>query len=161
MVTVQLSAPSTQVVQVDYHTHYITAYPTQDYLSTKWTLQFAAGTTTATIKIPIVNDSICEPTEQFEVLLSNPSNATLKDSIGIVTIKDDDKALITAQASTALHSDAQVTGQESTSLHINASPNPSANAFTIQLQGTNLKQQVSIRVYDISGRLLEQESTSA
>ncbi len=155
VVTVHLSAPSTQVVQVDYHTHNITAYPTRDYLSTKWTLQFAAGTTTAKIKICIVNDSVCEPTEQFEVLLSNPQNATLLDSIGIVTIKDDDKALITAQASTALHSDAQLTGQESTSLHIHASPNPSANAFTIQLQGTNVKQPVSIRVYDISGRLLE------
>ncbi len=90
VLTVHLSAPSTQVVQVDYHTHYITAYPTQDYLGTKWTLQFAAGTTTATIKIPIVNDTICEPTEQFEVLLSNPQNATLLDSIAIVTIKDDD-----------------------------------------------------------------------
>ena len=50
--------------------------------------------------------------------------------------------LITAQASTALHSDAQVTGQQSIALHIHASPNPSANAFTIQLQGTNLKRQV-------------------
>ncbi len=156
VLTVHLSAPSTQVVQLDYHTHNITAYPTRDYLSTKWTLQFAAGTTTAKIKIPIVNDTICEPTEQFEVLLSNPQNATLLDSIAIVTIKDDDKASITAQASTALHSDAQLTGQQSTSLHIHASPNPSANAFTIQLQGTNLKQQVSIRVYDITGRLLEE-----
>ena len=69
VVTVQLSAPTTQVVLVDYHTHNITAHPTRDYLSTKWTLQFAAGTTTATIKIPIVNDTICEPTEQFEVHL--------------------------------------------------------------------------------------------
>ncbi len=154
-VTVRLSAPSTQVVQVDYHTHNITARPTQDYLSTKWTLRFAAGTTKAKVKISIVNDSVCEPTEQFEVRLSNPQNATLMDSIGIVTIKDDDMALMAAQASTAMHSDAQITGQKSTSLHINASPNPSASAFTIQLQGTNLKQPISIRVYDISGKLLE------
>ncbi len=125
VVTVRLSAPSTQVVRVHYITHNKTATCPKDYHSVKGTLQFAAGTTTAKIKIPIVNDNIAEHTEQFKVLLSNPQNATLLDSIGIVTIKDDDnKALMTAQVSTALQSDAQVTGQESTSLHIMPVPTP-------------------------------------
>jgi uncharacterized delta-60 repeat protein len=156
VLTVHLSAPSTQAVQVDYHTHYITAYPTKDYLSTKYTLQFAPGTTTAKINISIVDDSICEPTEQFEVILRNAQHATIKDSIGIVTITDDDKALVTAQASTAQQNNAQVSRQQNSSLRILSSPNPSANAFTIQLQGNNVKQPVNIRVYDIKGRLLEE-----
>ncbi len=156
VLTVHLSAPSTQVVQADFHTHNITAYPTRDYLSTKWTLQFAPGTTTSTIKINIVNDSVCEPTEQFEVLLSNAQNAILRDSIGIVTITDDDCRLTTMQESNEL-----ITKQEVTSLHIKASPNPSIDAFTVQLQGSDSKQQVSIRVYDVSGRLLEQREDIA
>jgi uncharacterized delta-60 repeat protein len=151
VVTVRLSAPSTQAVQVDYHTHYITAHPTRDYLSTKYTLQFAAGTTTAKVKIPIVDDSVCEPTEQFEVILRYPQHATIKDSIGIVTIKDDDCTLTTMQQSSG-----QEKVQISTALSITASPNPSAGAFTVQLHGSNLKQQVSIRVYDVSGRLMEE-----
>jgi hypothetical protein len=88
-----------------------------------------------------LNDNDCEGTEQFEVLLTKAHNATIQDSVGVVTIEDDDCSLITKQ--------------ENTSLHIYASPNPSAGAFTVQLQGANLKQPVSIRVYDISGRLLE------
>src|SRR5205085_11307415 len=99
-------------------------------------------TTTAKIKISIVDDSICEPTEQFEVILRDPLNATIKDSIGIVTITDDDKALMAAQASTAQQNDAQVTRQQNSSLRILSSPNPAANAFTIQLQGNNVKQPV-------------------
>jgi uncharacterized delta-60 repeat protein len=150
VLTVHLSAPSTQAVQVEYHTHYITAHPAKDYLSTKYTLQFAPGTTTAKIKLSIVNDSICEATEQFEVILRDPLNATIKDSIGIVTITDDDCNLVTSQQSSG-----QEKAQTSTALSITASPNPSAGAFTVQLHSSDPKQQVSIRVYDVSGRLLE------
>jgi uncharacterized delta-60 repeat protein len=150
VLTLHLSAPSTRVVQVDYHTRYITAHSTRDYLSTKCTLQFAAGTTTAKGRVSIVNDSVCEPTEQFEMVLRNPQNATINDSIGIVTITDDDCTLTTIQQSSG-----QEKAQISTALSITASPNPSADAFTIQLHSSDLKQQVSIRVYETGGKLLE------
>jgi uncharacterized delta-60 repeat protein len=150
VLTVQLSAPSTQVIRLYYKTHHGTAHTPQDYIGGGAILYFAVGTTTATIKIPIVNDSVCEPTEQFEVLLSNACHATIKDSIAIVTIKDDDCSLIAAQANTSSLQ------EKSTPLSISASPNPSADAFTIQLHSTDLKQQVSIRVYDVSGRLMEE-----
>jgi hypothetical protein len=96
-----------------------------------------------------VNDSICEATEQFEVILRDPLNATINDSIGIVTITDDDCTLTTMQQSSG-----QEKAQTSTALSITASPNPSAGAFTVQLHSSDPKQQVSIRVYDVSGRLM-------
>ena len=82
-----------------------------------------------------------EATEQFEVLLKDALHATIMDSVGVVTILDDDDAWITKQ---------------NTSLRINTSPNPFKDAFTIQLQGSNLKQPVSVRVYDVSGRMIEE-----
>jgi uncharacterized delta-60 repeat protein len=142
VVTVSLSAPATKWVRVHCTTRDKTALSPQDYLRVQGALLFIPGVnTTFKIRIPLVDDNVCEPTEQFEVLLTNAHNATLHDSIGVVTITDDDKALITKQG---------------TSLHIHASPNPSAGAFTVQLQGNNVKHPVSIRVYDISGRLLEE-----
>ena len=152
VVTIKLSAPSTQVVKVTYKSNPKTAHSVQDYWSVKWTLQFAPGCTSLKVKIPIVDDSICEPTEQFELHLSNPQNATIKDSIAVITIKDDDCSMIAAQTS----SSSQQAAQLSTSLNITAGPNPSADAFTILLHGGDQIQPVSIRVYDVSGRLLEQ-----
>jgi uncharacterized delta-60 repeat protein len=148
VVTIHLSASSTQVVQVHYKSHHGTAYAGQDYLSVEWTLQFAPGVTTAKVKIPILDDSICESTEQFEVHLSSPQHATIKDSIGVVTIIDDDKTV-------TLNEDNALAAKQSTSLSIIAGPNPSADAFDIQLHSSDLKQLVSIRIYDVNGRLLE------
>jgi len=139
VVAVHLSAPSTQVVKVSYTTRNKTAVCPQDYHSVSGTLQFALGTTTATIKIPIVNDSISEPTEQFGLRLSNACSATLRDSISIVTIQDDDTLVIS----------------QNPSLHLTAGPNPFADAFTFQLQGSTTLS-ATIRVYNLNGRLIEQ-----
>jgi hypothetical protein len=51
---------------------------------------FAPGETSATIAVTIVADTVNEPDESLSVVLSNPSNATIADGIGIVTILDDD-----------------------------------------------------------------------
>ena len=45
---------------------------------------------TKNITIPIVNDAINEATEYFKVILSDPSNASITDGLGIVTITDND-----------------------------------------------------------------------
>jgi hypothetical protein len=51
---------------------------------------FAAGETTKTISVPVLEDLIYEGTETFNVNLSNPSNATISDGQGIGTILDND-----------------------------------------------------------------------
>ena len=64
-----------------------------DYATTVGTLRFAAGESSKTITIPIVNDAIVEgvSTENFGLLLSAPSGATLVDpSVATIMIVDDD-----------------------------------------------------------------------
>jgi uncharacterized delta-60 repeat protein len=141
VVTVRLSKPATKLVRVQFTTRNKTATAPEDYTPVKGTLFFIPGVnTTFKIFIPIVDDNKYEATEQFEVRLTKARNVTIMDSVGVVTIQDDD---------------ARITKQNA-SLRIQASPNPAAAAFTIQLQSTNYKQPASVRVYDVSGKLLEE-----
>jgi hypothetical protein len=64
-----------------------------DYATTVGTLRFAAGENSKTITIPIVNDALVEgvSTENFGLLLSAPSGATLVDpSVATIMIVDND-----------------------------------------------------------------------
>jgi hypothetical protein len=69
-----------------------TAMENTDYVSVDSALvTIAAGQTCSPVWIPIVNDSISEPTEVLKVRLSHPSsNATISDGIGLVRITDDE-----------------------------------------------------------------------
>ncbi|MEM7285591.1 MAG: Ig-like domain-containing protein, partial [Actinomycetota bacterium] len=48
------------------------------------------GTTVFPVTITIDPDLIDEPDEQFQLVISNPTNATIADDTGIITIQDDD-----------------------------------------------------------------------
>jgi Calx-beta domain len=89
--TVTLSPTSSQVT-VDYLTSNGTAVNTADYQSVSGTLTFTPGQTTRTITVPIVGDTVPEPTETFFVNLMNPTNATITTAQGTGTITDDDAA---------------------------------------------------------------------
>ncbi|MEQ1604782.1 MAG: Calx-beta domain-containing protein [Pyrinomonadaceae bacterium] len=67
-----------------------TATANLDYSSTSSTGSIPAGSTTATVTIPIIDDNIDEPNEFFTVTLSAPVNATINDGTGIVTIVDNE-----------------------------------------------------------------------
>jgi len=53
-------------------------------------LTFAPGTTTQLVTVPVVGDTLGEPTETFAVNLTGATNATIADAQGIGTITDDD-----------------------------------------------------------------------
>jgi len=77
---------------VIYNTLDITASGFSDYTGTAGTLSFAAGQTSRTITIPIINDTVSETNETFNVLLSGVSNANIGNpSVTTVTIVDNDK----------------------------------------------------------------------
>ena len=59
-----------------------------DYATTLGTLQFAAGESSKTIIIPIVDDNITDGNEAFTLTLSNPTGAALGTSTATVTITD-------------------------------------------------------------------------
>src|SRR5438128_787222 len=62
-----------------------------DYISALGTLKFAAGETSKTISVLIINDSYLEGPETFNVTLSNPSGASLgSQATATVTINDND-----------------------------------------------------------------------
>ena len=97
-VPVTLSATPTSNVTVYFLLSDSTALITSDYLAATSPaigyITFLANTTTLTqnITIPIVNNAINEPTEFFKVILSDPTNASITDGLGIVTITDNDLA---------------------------------------------------------------------
>jgi hypothetical protein len=62
-----------------------------DYQTTIGTLHFAAGETSKTISIPIINDSFVEGGELFMISLSNPNGATLfAPTAATINIVDND-----------------------------------------------------------------------
>jgi uncharacterized protein YhjY with autotransporter beta-barrel domain len=88
--TVTLSAASGQTVQVNYATADGTATQPADYTSTSGTLTFTPGTTTQTITVPVIGETVPEANETFFVNLSGATNATISDNQGVGTITNDD-----------------------------------------------------------------------
>jgi hypothetical protein len=89
--TVTLSTVSSSTVTVKYDTADSTATAGSDYQSASGTLTFAPGQTSKTITVTVNGDTVVEPDETFFVNLSNPTNATITDSQGVGTIKNDDQ----------------------------------------------------------------------
>lgn len=76
-VMVQLSAPSRQVVTVNYSNSNVTASTGFDYVARSDTLVFAPGQTTQIVRIPILNDTTVEQIETFRFNLTGATNATI------------------------------------------------------------------------------------
>ena len=86
--TVTLSKASTTPVTIGYATANGTATAGADYTATTGTLSFAPGVTSQQISVPVLADTITEPTETFTVTLSNPSGATITTATATGTITD-------------------------------------------------------------------------
>jgi Calx-beta domain len=92
--TVTLSASSGQLVSVVYATANGTAIAGSDHSATSGTLSFEPGATSHPISVPVMNDTVDEPTETFVVTLSTPTNGTIADAQRLGTILDDDQPLV-------------------------------------------------------------------
>ncbi len=82
-----------QKITIPYWTVDGSAKAGQDYASTKGTLSIDPGTTTATIKVPIINDKMKEGNENFWVKLgtpTSPAGATIAKNAGEVIINAND-----------------------------------------------------------------------
>jgi CSLREA domain-containing protein len=90
VVTVLLAPSSAQTVTVNASTSPGTATAGADYTTTNSVLTFAAGETTKTITIPIVDDLLSEGAETFSVTLNTPVNAAIANGTATVTIVDND-----------------------------------------------------------------------
>jgi hypothetical protein len=88
--TVSLSEPSGQTVTVNFSTSNGSAVAGKDYEATSGTAVFPPGTTNQTVGIPIICDIVDEADSSFQVDLSGPVNAIIRDGHGIGTILDND-----------------------------------------------------------------------
>jgi len=90
--TVSRNFGSQGTATVNYATTNGTATAGSDYTAVAGTLTFLDGETSKTITIPIIDDSVFEPSETFTLSLSNPTGgATLgPTATAIVTILDND-----------------------------------------------------------------------
>ncbi|MEY3572619.1 MAG: hypothetical protein RJA77_534, partial [Pseudomonadota bacterium] len=74
---VELSAPSTQTVRVNYATIDLSATSGSDYVGVKGTLVFAPGERTKTVEVEVLGDNLDEQQEIFRFELSAPEGAAL------------------------------------------------------------------------------------
>jgi uncharacterized repeat protein (TIGR01451 family) len=87
---VTLSFSISQPVTVSYSTSDGTALANVDYQAESGTVTFAPGTTTQTISVPVIGNTINEPDKTFSVDLSKPVLATLGRGHAVGTIVNDD-----------------------------------------------------------------------
>lgn len=85
-----LSQPVTIPVTVGYNTKNGIASSGSDYVAANGTVSFKAGEMMKKISILIIGDVACEGNETFEIVLSNPTGASLSNTAGSVTIVNDD-----------------------------------------------------------------------
>ncbi|MGQ4649182.1 glycoside hydrolase family 9 protein [Lyngbya aestuarii] len=90
--TVNLSEASDQTITVKYNTTDGSAQADSDYTAKSGTLTFEPGETSQTITLAIAGDTLDEGQESFKINLSKPTNATISDNQGVVTILDNDKS---------------------------------------------------------------------
>ncbi|KIM04383.1 MAG: hypothetical protein KU29_10610, partial [Sulfurovum sp. FS06-10] len=88
--TVELNQTTTSDVTVDYALVDGTALQGEDYVDASDTVTILAGSSSTTIDVVINGDTTIEATESFNVVLSNPTNATILDGTAIGLIINDD-----------------------------------------------------------------------
>ncbi len=107
--TVTLSAPRFNQVSVSYSTSDGTASAGSDYQASSGTILIPAGSTTASIVVPITGDVVVEADETFAFTLSAPVNATLGQAQATGTIVDDDVPSISIADALATEGDGGTT----------------------------------------------------
>ena len=89
--SVTLSAPSPDAVTVTYATADDSAHAGADYIGTNGILVLPPGATNAVISVLVIGDVVVETDKDFQVTLSNPTNAVLTRAQAAGTILDGDK----------------------------------------------------------------------
>ena len=87
---VTLSRAASSAVTVDYATSDGTAVAGEDYTATSGALTFAAGETSKTVSVPVLDDAHDEGRETFRFSLSNAQGAVIADGEAVGTIVNTD-----------------------------------------------------------------------
>jgi CSLREA domain-containing protein len=101
VVTLSHAIPDGSSVSVDFSTANIAgqAIAGTDYTALNQRIVFVGGgALTATVAVPLLNDSLDESNETFAAALTNPTNAIITQADAVGTITDDDTRGITVSA---------------------------------------------------------------
>lgn len=90
VVTLTLSTPGLEAVELDVATADGSATAGLDYTAVAETVSFVPGEVSATVAVPVLGDVLLEPDQTFTLELGTPSYGTLADATGLVTIVDDE-----------------------------------------------------------------------
>ena len=121
-VTISLSHASSSDITFDWTTSADTAAGDgTDFTNNSGTATITAGNTSVTVDVGIVEDSIDEDNETFNVIISNPSSgATIADNTGVVTIIDDE-AVPTVGFASSSSSNAESTSSAAIAVNLSTS----------------------------------------
>lgn len=105
--TLNLSSPATAQSTVLYQTRDLTANGGIDYATVSGQIIFEGGSSTQTITVPIIGDTIPEGNESFQVILSDPVNLQLGQVQANGLILDDDQPDILVEDITVIEADTE------------------------------------------------------
>ena len=97
---VSLSRPAPEAFSVSYTTVDGSALAGEDYTATSGTLSFVEGQTSASVTVPVLGDTVVEPSDLFSLAFTVPSTI-VQASLGEATILDDDAGTPTVSVSGA------------------------------------------------------------
>lgn len=89
-VVVRLDRPTARATSLALDTRDLGATADADYAARHVVLRFPAGALSARVRIPLLDDSLDEPVERFEVVLSHPMGLRIGTGRGTVAIADRD-----------------------------------------------------------------------
>lgn len=134
--TARLSAPSGQKITVAYTTADGTATAGSDYTARSGMLTFYAGSTTQTISVTVLGDTVVEPDESFLVRLSSPTNVVLVDAEAEATLASDDPAPAVWVDDAKLHEGASGTKNLSFAVKLSATSTATISVGYATVDGT-------------------------
>jgi len=88
--TVSLTIASSAMITVHYSTQNGTAIEATDYITETGIITFTPGITTKLVPISLLDDTLPESVETFNLRLQNPQNSLLSDTVASGTIIDND-----------------------------------------------------------------------
>lgn len=138
---VSLSRPSNGIVSVDFHSANDTAAAGSDFHAVAGSLSFQPGEMVKTLLVDIVDDSLSETDEWFQMLLSNPAGATLGDAVGAALIGRSDgqavsqpqitsQPIFVSEADAATHFIVQLSAPSSNEVRVNFGLNGGTAAYS-------------------------------
>ncbi|MCA9226610.1 MAG: hypothetical protein KDA47_13405, partial [Planctomycetales bacterium] len=138
--TVQLSATVGSNVTFDYATSDASALAGSDYTAASGSATISSGSLSVPITVSILDDAVSEPTETFQLTLSNVVGVAVADGVAIGTINDDDAPALTLTIAAGSISEAAGAGATTATVTRNTG---TSGPLTVNLSSSDTSEATS------------------